>query len=167
MRNLVKILLIALMIVVVGCEYDSPISKPQGIAVDPAVIGLWTKSSDDQNKPDEKLLVLKFTDTEYLLKYSSDSFDGYFRAYPVKFADNTFVQVQFIGTSQGDIEPKMRKYHLIKYDLKKDKLSIGMLNSAVVGDGSTSIEDVRKAMIKNIDNPQLFAHSVEFKKKAE
>lgn len=139
-----------------GCEYSVPAGKP-GLPLDNALTGIWEKVPDNEkDKGKIKILVLKYSDTEYLVVYSNDTDALYFRAYPVKIGDMNAVQIQWIGTDKGPLENKDRKYHIISANLKDNTLEIKILNNSLISKDIKSREELENKILQNIKNPELF-----------
>jgi len=79
-------LLTAAVLLITGCEYESPLTKEHNIAVDSAVLGLWEAIPDkgEEPKQNERMMVLKYSGTEYLIHYPVGKDGAYFRGYPIK-----------------------------------------------------------------------------------
>ena len=115
-----------------GCEYESPLTKEHNIAVDPAVLGLWEAIPDEGKEPDqdERMMILKYSNTEYMIHYPVKDDGIYFRAYPVKIGDVSCVQLQAIGTGDGPPEKDEKSlFHVASYRLTGAELEIKILNT--------------------------------------
>jgi hypothetical protein len=156
--------LIILGLFISGCIYKVPFVAEHTIPIDPAVLGLW-EFNERGEKPD-RMMVLKFSDTEYLVHYPFSVEDGgmYFRAYPIKLGGITAIQIQWIGTAEGDVANEERKYQLIAYTLINGELEIRPLNNDLVNKDLTTSEELRQAFLKNKDNKELFYNPGRFKK---
>ena len=161
--------LLAAMFLVAGCDYDVPLAEKQDITVDPAVLGLWEQlpeKTETASTPDQ-ILVLKYTDTEYLIHYPTGKNGMYFRGYPVKIDGVTGIQVQLIGTSDENADSKDRKLTLVSYRLADGGLEIRTLNPEVVDKNLKDTASLREALIKNKDNKDLFREPGKFRRIAK
>ncbi len=161
-------LLIAAVLLFVGCVYESPLTTEHNIAIDPTVPGLWEPIQDKGDVPnqDEQLMILKYSDTEYLIHYPPGGNDeAYYRGYPIKIGGVSCVQLQIIGTADGPLA-KDRKdlFHVVSYQLTGSGLEIKMLNTDLVNDKLKTTDELRKAFLKNINNKGLFTDAVVFRK---
>lgn len=149
-----------------GCEYENPLTNEHKIPVDSAVLGLWETPPDNGGNAgsSEKMLILKYSETEYLVHYPIGDEAFYFRGYPIKIGNISCVQVQLIGDSNGDIKKEERKYQVVSYRLSNDELEIKTLNTDLVDKNLKEINKLRKAFMKNITNKELFQNPVKFKK---
>jgi hypothetical protein len=70
-HSIMSVIAVALVLSFAGCQYLAPLAEGHTVAVDPAVIGLWKEvpEGDKPPDPDEKMLILKYSDTEYLVHY--------------------------------------------------------------------------------------------------
>jgi hypothetical protein len=147
-----------------GCEYESPLTNKHKIPVDQAVLGLWetVPEKNEAKGSSEKILILKNSNTEYLVHYPIGDDAFYFRGYPIKIGNISCVQIQLIGDSGGDIKAEERKYHVVSYQLIKGELEIKTLNTDLVDKNLKDSKKLRKAFMKNRGNIELFQNPVKF-----
>lgn len=161
-----RVLFIAtvLLFLFAGCEYESPLTNEHNIPVDQAVLGLWETVPDKNEAAGsvEKMLILKYSDTEYLVHYPIGDDAFYFRGYQIKIGDISCVQIQLIGDSGGDIKTEERKYHVVSYQLVKGELEIKTLNTDLIDKNLKESSKLRNAFMKNSDNSALFQNPVRF-----
>lgn len=145
-----------------GCIYKVPFVSEHTIPIDPAVLGLW-EINESGEKP-EQMLVLKYSDTEYLVQYPVSPHGMYFRAYPVKIGDVAAVQIQWIGAADGEVVNDEEKYQLLVYTRINGDLEIRTLNNDLVDKSLTTSDALCQAFLKNTGNPDLFRDPGLFKK---
>ena len=141
-----------------GCQYNVPVTASHTIPVDPAVLGLW-QAVPEEGKPvdaDERLLVLKYSDTEYLVRYPSGKDGMYFRGYPVKIGNLVCVQIQLIGTNDGPAQADESKYHVVRYAATPDTLEVRTLNTDVVPKTAATADELLRSIRANLKNQDLF-----------
>ena len=65
------VLVFGAVLFVVGCKYEVPLTEEHSIPVDPLVLGLWEPVLDDgeQSTPNDGMMVLKYSNTEYLIHH--------------------------------------------------------------------------------------------------
>jgi len=169
------IFIIALIFLIAGCEYETSLTDEHKIPVDKAVLGLWeavpekgmvSDPKDGISDSKERLMVLKYTDTEYLVHYPTGNEGFYFRGYPIRIGGVSCVQIRLIGDSNGDIETGERKYHVISYQFVKGELEIKTLNTDMVDKNITDRNKLKKAFLKNKNKSELFINPVRFRKVA-
>jgi hypothetical protein len=152
----------------VGCEYDSPFTKEHGIAIDPAVIGLWEPKPDEgeDSRQDELMMILKCSDTEYLIHYPTGKDGIYYRGYPIKIGGISCVQLQIIGTDDGPPrKDETELFHAVSYQLTDGQLKIKTLDTDLVNDDLKTTDELRKAFLKHKDSKDLFKNPGVFRKK--
>lgn len=156
---------IAITLFIAGCEYLAPLSYEHNIAVDPAVIGLWEEVPEGAkpSDPDNRMLILKYSDTEYLVHYPTKRDGLYYRAYPIKVAGISCVQIQQIGTADGDVK-EARKYQVAKYSVSNGELEIKLLNTDLIDKDIRDTTSLKHAFLKNKDNKDLFANPGKFRR---
>jgi len=153
------LLCVCLALLFAGCVYEAPLTTQHAIAVDPALFGYWELVPEPGDKSDqrERVLVLRYSDTEYMLGYESGESMTYFRAYPVNIAGIASVQLEFIGTNDGPVEPREKnRFHVAMYRLTGDKLEVTVLNTDLVKVALTTTDSLQSAFLANTKNEALF-----------
>lgn len=155
-------------LLVAGCEYESPFTTEHNIAIDSAVLGLWEELKPDEGvepKEDEHMMILKYSDTEYLIHYPTGKNGIYYRGYPIKIGGISCVQLQIIGTDYGP--PKKDEtelFHAVSYQLTDGQLEIKTLDTDLVNDDLKTTEELHKAFLKHKENKDLFKNPGVFRK---
>lgn len=163
MKGCAVFLLVAFF-VIVSCEYKAPLTEEHAIPIDPSVLGLWEGiSRDNRPDPEERMLILKYTDTEYLILYPTRKDGQYFRGYPIMVGGVSCVQIQLIGSADGsDITEEERGYQVISYKLSNGILDIRTLNTNLVDKNLKDSASLRQAFLKHKDNKELFSNPGKF-----
>ena len=149
-----------------GCIYDDPLAKKQDLPIDPSVLGHWEFVPTDPSKSSkpERMMVLKYSDTEYLLHYPTGEDGMYFRGYPIRVAGVAGVQIQWIGSSKGVIEEKDRKYQVVSYKTSGNEMVIRVLNRDLVDEDLKGTEALLEAFLRHKDHPELFTEPGTFRR---
>jgi hypothetical protein len=165
MKRAAGLLLIAIL-VIVGCIYEAPLTEEHKILIDPSVLGLWEEVPDKDEPPDqaEKMLILKYSATEYLVHYPMGKGGMYLRIYPIKIGGVSCLQVQLIGEEAGVVPKDEPKYHVISYTLSNGELEIKTLNTDIVNKNLKESAALRRAFIKNKDQKNLFVYPGKFRR---
>ena len=88
-----------------GCVYDAPLTDEHPIPIDSAILGIWEDVPEAGEKPDDELMmVLKYSETEYLIHYPIGDEGIYFRGYPIKIGDVSCVQLEVIGIGDDPLD---------------------------------------------------------------
>ena len=166
MRYIVVLVTVTLLFLA-GCKYEAPLTKEHTIPIDLSVLGFWEPQTDrtDGSGVDEHMLILKYSETEYVIHYPPGGNDEtYYRAYPIKIGGIFCVQLQVIGTDDG-MPNKGDKdlFHVVSYELKKGILEIRTLNTDLIDNNLKTTEALVKAFLSHRDNKDLFNNSVKFK----
>jgi hypothetical protein len=155
-------------VMLIGCIYESPLTKEHQLAIDPEVLGVWEpiQSKDDKTQANERMVILKYSDTEYLIHYPPGGRDeGYYRGYPIKIGGLRCVQLQIIGTNDGPPQQDVNDlFHVASYRLMNERLEIRMLNTDVVSENLKTTEALRKGFLKHKNNKMLFNDPAAFRK---
>jgi len=141
---------------IMGCTYEKPFAQPDNSLIDEKLLGHWKFSEENKNGSKIEMLIMKYSDTEYLVKYITGDNPFYFRAYNVSIGDITAVQVQWIGLEKGILEDNNRKYNLLKYTLERDSLEIRFINDLLISKDIRSSSTLRNKVLENSKNPELF-----------
>lgn len=156
MKN-VTILMVVTVLFLEGCGYDFPLTKEHNIPIDLAILGLW----GPEKKKD--LVILKYSDTEYLIHFFTNRDAVYFRGYPIKIGGIACIQLQVIGTDDGPPHPEERHaFAVVSYLLINDELEVRLLNTDLVSKDFRSSEAFLRAFLKYKDNKDLFVEPKRF-----
>lgn len=151
-----------------GCEYVVPLTERHSIPVDEGVLGLWEPIPDDEGKEvdaGDRMMILQYSRTEYLVHYPIGKNGIYYRAYPVKLGGIACVQLQVLGTEDGPFGADEKDlYCVASYRIIEGALEIKTLNTDLVDDDLTSGRALRKAFLEQKDNEALFRNPARFKK---
>ena len=153
-----------------GCIYESPLTKEHNISVDSAVLGLWEPIPDEGEEPKhndweprmfERMMILKYSNTEYLIHYPIG--DGwYYRGYPIQIGGISCVQLQVIG-----IDDEKELFHVVSYQLTDGILEFKTLNTDLVDDNLKTTEALVEAFLNHKDNKELFTNPGSFRRTDE
>ena len=160
--------LMASILIIAGCVYKVPLADEQNLPLDPSVLGLWeaVPNEGEALDPGNRMLILKYTDTEYLVHCPTGPEGMYFRGYPVKIGDVSCVQLQEVGTADGQIKDEDRKYHVVSYSLSNGELEIRTLNTDLVDDNLQESAELKRAFLNNEKDKDLFKVLRKFRKAA-
>jgi hypothetical protein len=163
----VALLLIVTFLFLAGCKYETPLTKEHAIPVDSSVLGLWEPQPGEREDSgaDERMMILKYSDTEYLIHYPPGGNDeAYYRGYPIQIGGIPCVQLQVIGTEDGMPKRDIKDlFYVVSYELKKGILEIRALNTDLVGSNLKTTEALVKTFLNHKNNKDLFTNSVRFK----
>jgi len=162
-----QVLSIVVVLLLAGCVYEAPLSEEHNIPIDTAVLGLWEPVPDEGEEPDpdERMMVLEFSDTEYLVHHPVKKSGLYYRAYPIKIGDVSCVQLQVIGTGDGPPgEDSDEVYHVVSYALMDGTLVVKTLNTDLVDDDLEDSESLQKAFLEHQGNKDLFTNPGRFRR---
>ena len=141
-----------------GCEYEAPLTTDHAIPVDLELPGLWEEVPESGSEPEgNKMMVLQYSDTGYLIHYPCSEDGIYYRGYPIKIRGVEGVQLEAVGTKDGPVESDEKAlYHVAAYSITNGVLEVRMLNTNVVDHDLKTTEDLQKAFLENINNKELF-----------
>ena len=152
----------------VGCQYDYPLVEQSVKPIDKSLLGVWESvpEAGETNAPINRALVLRFSDTEYLIQYPVKEKDSlFFRAYPIEVGGMSCLQVQVLGTEKGPVESSADTYDVVTYRKAGDLLEVDILNPQVVKKEAGSTEVLQQAFQKAQTDSARFTHLARFKKR--
>ena len=149
-------LFLSMVLFIAGCIYEKPFANPDNSPIDEKLLGCWKYSDNNKDKSSIEMLVMKYSDTEYLVRYVTGDNPLYFKAYNVTVGELKAVQIQWIGMEKGILANENRKYNLLKYKLERDSLEIRFINDLLVPKNITDSEKLRSKVIENSKDAKLF-----------
>jgi len=158
-----------LMLVLCGCEYAVPLAKNPAVAIDPNVIGVWSPKQDEcgEEEREEKMVILPFSENEYMIIYPAGEEEMYFRAYTVELDGLSVIQLCWLGQRQRPLSKSQKPYQVCKYELNDGILSIQVLNSKVIDRRADTSEALAASLLDKKADPELFQEPARFQKAEE
>ena len=147
-----------------SCVFEMPFAAQAEIPITQALLGRWESIPDSTDSKPDRLLVLQHSENEYVVAYPLGDKTMVFRAFPVKLEGAEYVQLQLIGTVDGPVEAKDRKYHLLKLKLDGEQLSIQTIKPDVIGKGHKSTAELLAAFKTHKDDADLFDEPETFRR---
>jgi len=154
------------LLLLVGCLYDAPLTTEHRIAIDPAVLGLWEATGPDGTAPEarDRIMILQFSDTEYLIHYIATADARYYRGYPVQVGGLTCVQLQVIGTPEGMPGSGTKPFVPVSYGIADGQLEVRVPNTDLIDVNLHGSAALRQAFLAHKDDPRLFRDPVRFRR---
>ncbi len=153
----------AAVLLIAGCEYEAPLVTEPTIPIDAEFLGLWKLVPEEGVAPEEdaRLIVARYSDTEYLIHYPTNDEGIYYRGYPIQIGSKACVQLEAIGTAEGPVDADEKGlFHVVSYAITNGTLDVWLLNEKVVSDDYKTSEELRAVFLENIDHPDLFKDAV-------
>jgi hypothetical protein len=160
-------ILISVLLVSAGCQYDSPLTGEHSIPIDPTLLGVWEEMPDEGDSLPEapRMIILKFSETEYLVHYPVGKDGGYYRAYSFSLGGVDGVQLEVVGSENGPIDSTEEDIFLVaSYAMINGELEVKLLNEELVDDVLTGSAAIREAFLKNKDSKDLFTDPGKFRR---
>ena len=184
MEIMKPVILISAALLLSGCIYEAPLVAENKLPIDAAIIGLWEPLPQEEKEPENdgdnplkkilehspaetRLLILKFSETEYLISNPVAEHSIHYRAYPIELGGKRCVQLQVIGTNEGSADwenDTPRPFLVCSHETKDGNLIVSNLNEELVGDELKTTAALQEAFLKNKDNPQLFGEPTIYRK---
>ena len=149
------------MLLSTGCPYKVPLTHEHTIPIDSSVLGIWYEYDGD----DKRMLVLPYSDTEYLINYGDKEEGFYFRAYLADVGGLRCVQLELVGNEEGIIPDNETRFHVASYSVENEQLEVKLLNSDLVDEECESSEALMEAFLENIQELDLFDNPGTFTRK--
>lgn len=149
-----KILLPAILLLLVGCDYDIPLSQTASAPANPALAGTWIGQSSD-GKPVS--MEIKTSGTDYSVTYTEGRDSLTFKGFSISAAGLNLIQLELQNAEK-------QKYLFVKYELTSDGLTVYRLNPDVVSAKCQSAEEMLNDIAVHRGNPLLFKKPLVFSK---
>lgn len=167
MKTTITILATALSALLLsGCEYDSPITTEHTIPVNSAILGIWEEIPEQGKDGNGELMtVLQYSETEYLIHHPSNTEDGiYYRGYLIQIRDIQCMQLEVIGTAKGPLgDDEDDVFHVAAFQLNEGILEVSLLSTKVISKNLVTSDELKQAILGNIENKELFEEPVNFR----
>ena len=163
-----KASLLILALILAGCAYDVPLSEPQDLPLNLALIGIWETLPDSTAVTDDtqQMIVLPCGDGEFFVHVRSGPEGLYVRAYPIAVDGERYHQVQLIGTVDSTSLSVAGGYHLVWCRLVDGILEVRTLNTDLVDTGIASSAELLTAFREQRSDPDLFIDPARFRRVA-
>ncbi|NQT39962.1 MAG: hypothetical protein HQ581_20885 [Planctomycetes bacterium] len=164
-RAIAGLCLAAATMTLAGCyESKVPLAPSDKSTIDSRLLGCW-KSAGGKHDEVWNLIVLKYSDREYLVSWAEDGKDSeaiVTRAYSSRVGDAHIMNVQNIMDEEDD----QRTFIFFRYSFSKDgRLIVRPISEKPLLEDREfeSSEKFRELVAKNIDNKKLYMEeTVEF-----
>ncbi|MEP2775994.1 MAG: hypothetical protein ABJQ29_14140 [Luteolibacter sp.] len=168
----VPIITALLALLLAGCIYEAPLVAEHTVPIEPELVGVWqmVPKNGANSKPGERLLILKLSETEYLVRNPHNEDGLYFRAYPIKLGGKSCVQMEVIGTKDGAPDwgdHKPSPFMVASFELAEDNLVIRILNRKLVSEDLKTTATLQETFLKHKDSEELFADPAEYRRVVE
>ena len=128
-----------------SCIFEVPFESEAKIPVNTRLIGRWEEVKEKPDATPNRMLVLQNTANEYIVEYPVGEKAMFFRAFGVELEGGQYIQIQLIGSAENEMNPKDRKYHLLKINLEGDSLEMRTINADLLGKDIKDIKDIKTA----------------------
>lgn len=142
-----------------GCVYEAPLTTDHTIAIDPALLGVWEVVPEEGAAADitAPLVVVPFSETEYLIHEQSGKDGRFFRGYLMVLGGVPCLQLQDIGSGAGPRPAAVPAcYTVVSYVIDGDELEFRLLNDDHVPTKLTTSAELQRAFLAHKDKPDLF-----------
>lgn len=164
-------LALLLSLILTGCSYWVPLEEANTITIDKEVLGVWIAEEDLEKaeRAQDGFIILPFSASEYLvvLKHSEGDEHLYLKGYPINVGGIDLVQIEMLILTEYDSEnheDQEKRFHVAKYKIKGDLLSVQLLSEDVVSGNIRTTSELKQVFLKNIDDPDLFEEPTQYKK---
>lgn len=158
------ILFITVVLFLTGCVYEAPLTPEHTIPIDRSVLGVWKPVPGKGKEPgDVRMMVLRYSDTEYLVHYPAGEDGLYYRGYPVRIGKVSCVQLEVIGTWEGPLDGDAKELFCVaSYSLADGELEVKVLNTSLVPKDLKGGEALKRAFLEHQDREDLFTEPARF-----
>ena len=166
MKKYLLLLLVAILLTT-GCVHEAPLSTEHTLAIDPSLLGLWELVTGEAEGDHDKvrMVVMRWSDTEYLVQLPLGAEGDFYRAYPVEIGGHSLVQTEYLGNyGRGLYPPEETSFPIISYEIVESVLMVSLLNPEVVDEKITDSVALRKAFLKKKNRRDLFNPPVHYRR---
>lgn len=163
-----------LVFLLAGCRYEVPLAPLSGLQLNHSVLGHWQQVSapGDNDKANKRVTIARYTDDQYFLSYQTQNKDLYFRGYPIEVDGRRFVQIQFIGVSDGRLAAPLRRFDVLRYEVNAerngeqngDRLTVWNVNEELLPKDMDDSAMLKERFTARLDNEALFEKVGEFER---
>lgn len=141
-----------------GCTYEAPLSTSPIGRISEELIGLWEEVPDSPGEKGGLLSVVPFDDGNLLAVFPVGDDELYFRAWPVKVAGVSAIQLQIVGAAKPEPtpEPSGKNFSVVVYEFDGDDLILKSLNEDLVPPSLTTTAEIVEAFTEHAGDPDLF-----------
>ncbi len=151
-----------------SCLYDEPLAENSGIRIDPELLGLWERQPDDPSERADWMMVLKWSDTEYLVHQPAGDEGIYYRAYPIGPGGVSCIQLEVLGSGSGPVEEgSAGRFHVASCHLRDGQLVVKSINPELVAKELKTRKALQQAFLERRDDPHLFTEPMLFRRVAK
>lgn len=152
---------------VAGCRYEAPLTTKHALPIDTSVLGVWetVPTEGEESEKAERMIILEYSPTEYLVHYPVEKEGFYFRGYPIEIGGVKCVQLQIIGTEAGHPKSDEKKlFEVVSYRPADGELEVRTLNSNLVDDHIATSDALAKAFRDHKNDEDLFTDPGRFRR---
>ena len=103
------------------------------------------------------MLILRYSDTEYLIHSPAEKDGIYYRGYLIEIGGKRYVQLVVLGLEEAPVpDDEDELFHVAAYDLKQGILEVSLLNSKLVNAQLEDAVALRKSFMEHLDDATLF-----------
>lgn len=155
MKRIANLLMVSVALVLAGCLYEAPFVAKADVKIDRGMVGAWMEKVDS-GKPANRIVVLPFSENEYLIHYPTEGNGIYYRGYPIELGGKRYIQLQALGTRDGLSKDLHTPYMLARCSRTGDTLTIQMIDKSVIDPKLKNGAALREAFLAHQDDENLF-----------
>jgi hypothetical protein len=138
-----------------SCIYEVPFVETASVKIDKELTGAWDEKVEEGKTP-QRIVVLPFSETEYLSHYPADEGGIYYRGYLIELGGERYVQLKALGTHKGLSKDLHAPYTLASFSREGDSLPLRMMDQKVIDPNIKDSALLREAFLKHKDHKNLF-----------
>ena len=146
-----KLILLAILMILAGCDYGVPLSQTASAPANPALAGSWFQQ---KNADETVTMVIHISGTNYSITYGGYCFKGF----EIQVGGLNLIQLEL----QNDDPDEKALYLFVKYELTPDGLTYSRLNKEVVSAHCQTTEELLADIFVHWNNPSLFKNQEHF-----
>ncbi len=161
MKRIAGFITASVALILAGCLYEVPFVEKVDLQIDRGLVGAWVEKGE-AGKAVDRMVVLPFSETEYLIHYPTEGNGFYFRGYPIDLGGKHYIQLQVLGTRDGLVKDLETPYTLASCSRDGETLTIRLINKTVIDPKFKDSPALREAFLAHQDDANLFEAPKEF-----
>ncbi|MGZ5476395.1 MAG: hypothetical protein ACXW29_08735 [Thermoanaerobaculia bacterium] len=156
MRRTFTLAMLSTLLVLIGCEYDVPITAKPTREIEASLLGDWTSTDWTDKDCKDQMKARKYDESSYIVSNNGDLY----RAWHSDVAGTTFLTVQNLDSAD-------RKYSYFAWSLSDGgkRLTLQRVNSDLIPKETRDSATVVKILQANSGSSQLFEETTRFTRK--
>jgi hypothetical protein len=141
-----KKILVALLLFLTGCDYETPLRHTADAPARPALTGTWAGTHTGERA---SRLTVEISGEQYNVTYAENEQTLFFEGFEIRIDDTELIQLKLKNAGE-------KEYLFVKYELTPEGLSVYRLNPKVVSADCATPGEILAELRTHRRHPELF-----------